>query len=76
VPTFGIWGFALATTRPDEGPLKLPEELAGSLRFLNDDVLRELFVLPRDLQRVPVEVNQLNNQALVRYYDEEWSSWR
>jgi hypothetical protein len=25
---------------------------------------------------VPVEVNQLNNQALVRYYDEEWSSWR
>ncbi|MFM7163341.1 MAG: polyamine aminopropyltransferase, partial [Planctomycetaceae bacterium] len=76
VPTFGIWGFALATTQPAEGELKLPADVAGSLRFLTDAGLAELFVLPRDLGRVPVEVNQLNNQALVRYYDEEWGAWR
>jgi hypothetical protein len=24
---------------------------------------------------VPVEINQLDNQALVRYYEKEWRRW-
>jgi len=76
VPTFGIWGFALATLQPDDAALQWPAEVPRALRFLNEAVLRDLFVLPPDLRRVPVEINQLNNQALVHYYDEEWGSGR
>jgi spermidine synthase len=27
------------------------------------------------MSAVPVEVNRLNNQMLVRYYEEEWQRW-
>ncbi len=31
-----------------------------------------MFELPSDIRRVDTEVNRLDNQILVRYYDEEW----
>jgi spermidine synthase len=34
-----------------------------------------MFVFPRDMAPVPVEVNRLDNQILVRYYEEEWRKW-
>ena len=34
-----------------------------------------LFVLPSDLSAVPVEINRLDNQALVRYYESEWKRY-
>jgi spermidine synthase len=39
-------------------------------------VLEDLFVLPNDLVRVDADVNRLNDQTLVRYYDREWSRWQ
>jgi len=76
IPTFGEWGFVLATTDPHPGRLALAPELTGVSRFLTDEVLNNLFDLPPDLKRVDTEINQLNNQALVHYYDQEWGSWR
>ena len=72
VPTFGVWGFALASLENDLG---LPEQLGKlehELSFLNESILANLFELPRDIQPIETEINQLNNQVLVRYYDEEW----
>lgn len=71
VPSFGVWGFALARGRPFDPPART---LPG-LRFLNGDVLASLFVLPADLGPVPAEVNRLDNQVLVRYYESEWRKW-
>jgi len=71
VPSFGVWGFALARRAPFEPPARAPK----GLRFLNDQVLPSLFVLSADLGPVPVEVNRLDNQVLVRYYDSEWKRW-
>jgi spermidine synthase len=34
-----------------------------------------MFVLPRDMSAVPVEINRLDNQILVRYYEHEWKHW-
>lgn len=76
VPTFGEWGFILASAGPIPEQLTLSTELTGKSRFLNDDVLNGMFVLPHDLLRVKADINQLNNQALVRYYDEEWGVWK
>jgi spermidine synthase len=31
-----------------------------------------MFALSADLGPVPVEINRLDNQSLVRYYESEW----
>jgi spermidine synthase len=71
VPSFGVWGFALAALKPFEPPLKAP----AGLRFLNDQTMASLFVLPTDLGPVPVEINRLDNQVLVHYYESEWKRY-
>lgn len=68
VPSFGEWGFVLAT----RSPYRRPERLPDGLRFLTRQTLDQLFDFPLDMRPVPVEVNRLHNQALVRYYESEW----
>ncbi len=68
VPSFGVWGYALARRAPFEPPAAAPE----GLRFLDQTSMRAMFVLPVDLGPVPVEINRLDNQSLVRYYESEW----
>jgi spermidine synthase len=48
---------------------------ADQLRFLSNDNLQHLFVLPQDIPRLDSDVNRLDNQVLVRYYDEEWRGY-
>ena len=43
-----------------------------ALKFLDDASLPAMFMLSADLSPVPVEVNRLDNQSLVRYYEAEW----
>ncbi|HJT68284.1 MAG TPA: polyamine aminopropyltransferase [Pyrinomonadaceae bacterium] len=68
VPSFGLWGFALASSSPFEIPTKPPD----GLRFLDEQTLAAMFQLSKDIEPVPVEINRLDNQALVRYYEGEW----
>lgn len=71
VPSFGVWGFALARLTPFDPPQRAPD----GLRFLNHDTMAALFHFPVDLGSVPVEVNRLDNQVLVRYYESEWKRY-
>ena len=68
VPSFGEWGFMLASRRP----YKLPGALPNGLRFLSVADLPTLFNFPLDMARVPTEVNRLSNQVLVQTFEEEW----
>jgi spermidine synthase len=72
VPSFGVWGFALARAEPFAVPAELP---ALPLRFLNRRAMTALFDLPDDLGAERVTVNRLDNQALVSYYLDEWERW-
>ena len=76
VPSFGEWGFVLASGAPLPETLSLSPELIGPSRFLTDKILNSLFDLSPDLARVETEVNQLNNQVLVHYYDQEWGAMK
>ena len=69
VPSFGEWGYVLAAA---DAPLVVPRHTRGDLRYLTDEVLPTLFVFPRDMGPVLVAINRLNNQVLVRYYEQEW----
>jgi spermidine synthase len=71
VPSFGEWGFVLASV----SALDPPRAVRPGLRFLDAPTLASLFVLGPDMAPVEVEVNRLNNQVLVRYYEDEWKSW-
>lgn len=71
VPSFGVWGFALAMQRPFDQPRRV----SVPVRFLDDQTLASMFVFPRDMTAVPVEINRLDNQMLVRYYEDEWRRW-
>lgn len=72
VPSFGIWGYALAKLQPFDTPSKPPAGI--DLKFLNDNSFAALFDFPLDttLPDGEIEVNRLDNQALVRYYETEW----
>jgi spermidine synthase len=72
VPSFGEWGYALAALRPFEAPSAVS---VSGLRYLDGPTLASLFALGPDMARVDTEVNRLNNQALVHYYEEEWQRW-
>jgi len=68
VPAFGEWGFALATRQPWRPPDRYPP----GLRFLTPETTTALFQFPPDMASVETEINRLNNQVLVRYYEHEW----
>jgi spermidine synthase len=68
VPSFGEWGYIIASHRP----WRMPDRLPGGLRFLGPETLPLLFDFPRDMSRVPAEVNRLSNQVLVTTYEQEW----
>jgi spermidine synthase len=74
VPSFGEWGFALAMREPFEAPVQPPRDVP--LRFLNADALTSMFQFPLDMAPVDVEINRLDNQRLVRYYESEWRRWQ
>jgi spermidine synthase len=68
VPSFGEWGFILASRRP----FRMPTALPPGLRFLDPAGLPALFDFPPDMARVPAEVNRLSNQVLVQTFESEW----
>ncbi len=68
VPSFGEWGFVLASHRP----WRVPDALPAGLRFLDVATLPLLLDFPRDMARLPAEVNRLSNQILVHTYEQEW----
>ncbi len=68
VPSFGEWGFILASRRPYRSPPSLPQ----GMKFLSLDGLPALFNFPPDMARVPTEVNRLSNQVLVQTFEAEW----
>ena len=72
MPSFGVWGFALAKLQGFDGPTKVPSNI--DLHFLNDASLASMFEFPADTSRPSdaIEINRLDNQALVRYYELEW----
>lgn len=71
VPAFGDWGYILISN----SDFKVPEKYPEGLRFLDPEVAKTLLVFPQDMIVASHEVNKLNNQILVRYFEEEWADY-
>ncbi len=70
VPSFGEWGFILASKKTGYTP---PTSYRVGMKFLDAESTRQMFFFPPDMQPVKVEINQLNNQSLVNYFEQDWA---
>ena len=68
VPSFGEWGYIIGS----RGAYAPPQKFPVATRYLTPDTMKTMFDFPADMSRVDAEVNRLNNQVLVRYFEEEW----
>ncbi|MBH9554192.1 polyamine aminopropyltransferase [Inhella gelatinilytica] len=68
VPSFGEWGFVMASHRPWKAPPQLP----SGLRFLTPKSLPQMMQFPPDMDRVPGGINRLSDPVLVTHFLEEW----
>ena len=68
VPSFGEWGFVIAGHRD----FQLPASLPAGLRFVSVTGLPAMFQFPPDMSPLPMPPNRLNDQVLVRAYDQDW----
>lgn len=75
VPSFGEWGFIMAAPNADTLHEATPHTLPEGLRYLTPDTLVQCFRFPPDMSAVPAGVNRLNNQILVRHFEEEWGRY-
>lgn len=71
VPSFGEWGFALFSPNNLVRLEKVKRKL-NQLKFYNYN-LNQYTIFSEDMKAEKVEINRLDNQSLVRYFDEEWS---
>ena len=71
VPSFGDWGFVLASTGPAAPEPRVPAD-AGDLEFLTSAVLEAATVFPPD--RIPerVEPSTLLDPVILEYQRREW----
>jgi len=76
VPSFGNWGFVLATPGADgpPPPLRLASPVPA-LHFLDDDVLRAATVFPVDRRPTDVRASTLMDPAVLEYVRHEWQNY-
>lgn len=71
VPAFGEWGFLIASRQPYAPPTRYPD----GLRYVSTEETLRMLHFPADMAYLPSGVQRLDNQLLVRYFDEEWANY-
>jgi spermidine synthase len=69
VPSFGEWGFIMASPEQQYVP---PTHYKLPMRYLNEATTREMFDFPPDMLRREMAPNQLNTQSLVHAFEQDW----
>jgi spermidine synthase len=72
IPSFGEWGFIIATPMPvrwSKLSVKIPT------KFLTPETLSMLPVFPKDISEIKTDINRINTHKLVDYYESGWSEW-
>ena len=69
VPSFGEWGFIMASPEQQYTP---PTSYRLPMRFLNEATTREMFAFPPDMPRRAMPPNRLNTQSLVHEFEQDW----
>jgi len=73
VPSFGDWGFFLAADHELE-PKRFSPQVAT--RYLDSELWTAAFVFDSDIAELETEVNKLDSQVILEYYEQGWRRWR
>lgn len=72
VPSFGEWGFVMASPAVlDWNRIKL----TVPAKYLSDEVLKGMVQFPEDMKRVATEINTVDTHKVITYYESGWSQW-
>lgn len=72
VPSFGEWGYVMTDFGyQDSAQANYPK----GLRFLSPAVMQQMLNFPQDMEERKTDINKLNNQSLVNYFEKEWSRY-
>ena len=72
VPSFGEWGFVMASKFPIDFKKYAPR---ADLKYLNKEVLQRMEIFEKDIAQLDVESNKLSTHKLIEYYDAGWKIW-
>ncbi len=72
IPSFGEWGFNIASHIPIKLRAIHPKI---KLHYLNDKVIQNMQHFPPDIDKVYVESNHISTHKLIYYYEKGWQEW-
>jgi spermidine synthase len=72
VPSFGDWGFLMASNIPLD---TTDIHINVPTRFLDDPTAKQLFYFEKDLIMDSIPPSTLDQPRLLEYYMEEWEKW-
>ena len=72
VPSFGNWGYVLASRGSEAPELGLDDEVPGGLRYASDTVLAGAGTFPPDRAERPTSVTTLLDPAILDYARKGW----
>ena len=70
VPSFGDWGYILFSK---QGSLEADYTQLPNTKFFDSTTFVTMMQFSKDIAYRVTDINQLNNQALVNYFEHEWS---
>ena len=73
VPSFGEWGYIIVTQDSTQNWFG---NIPAGLKFVNKTGIDYMLFFPPDMKTTDsLEINKLNNQALVNYFETEWAKY-
>ena len=72
VPSFGEWGYIIG--KPAGTPYMPPLRYPDNLRYLSTATALHMFHFPADMDKISTKIQRLDDQILVRYFEDEWAA--
>lgn len=68
VPSFGEWGYILGYNQFNTQTQFVP----GNLKYYRPEEFVDMAHFPKDMAAMQTDINKLNNQILIHYFEDEW----
>lgn len=75
IPSFGDWGFVLASRDSIDVNAK-KRVLPNGLQFLTDEQFQMSFLFPKDIAIAQTDQNTLDSPVILNYFLDDWNKWK